>query len=379
MTAFPAAASTSDSLAAVLAGREDGVILDGFAFDGGRAIVGAGPARLVEGSWDDWAGLEEIWRAGRASATGDGGVAGWFDYDGNFRFGVFPRWSRCAVSYADVSIVPRAHFTAGLGEDDWVDLVARAHEYIAAGDIYQVNLTHTLTSPWEAAPGGFYPLFRGTDPAPCSSFLSFGDTAVLSASPETFLRIEEDRVTTRPIKGTRPRGADAFTDASAAGELVSSPKERAELVMITDLLRNDLGQVCEYGSVRVPVLCGLETFAHVHHLVSTVEGRLRPGTTPFSALRACYPGGSITGAPKKRAREIIAELEPSPRGLYTGAIGFVDWSGRAVFSIVIRTLVIRAGNATYGVGAGIVADSDPRREYAETLQKAAGLFAACGA
>jgi anthranilate/para-aminobenzoate synthase component I len=146
--------------------------------------------------------------------------------------------------------------------------------------------------------------------------------------------------------------------------------------MITDLERNDLGQVCQYGSVHVTSLCALESFAQVHHLVSTVEGELRPEITPVQAVRACYPGGSITGAPKKRAREIIAELEPVPRGIYTGALGFFRWDGRAVFNIAIRTLVIRAGHASYGVGAGIVADSDPALEYEETLHKAAGLRAA---
>jgi anthranilate/para-aminobenzoate synthase component I len=146
--------------------------------------------------------------------------------------------------------------------------------------------------------------------------------------------------------------------------------------MITDLERNDLGQVCEYGSVQVTGLCELETFAQVHHLVSTVEGRLRPDVTPLQAVRACYPGGSITGAPKKRAREIIGELEPSPRGIYTGALGFFRADGRAVFNIAIRTLVVRNGTATYGVGAGIVADSDDVLEYEETLHKAAGLVAA---
>lgn len=376
MPVLPVAASAHPLTASVFGGRQDGVVLDGSAFSGGPAIVGAGPARILEGSRDDWSVIEEAWEEGRAAAAGDGGVAGWFDYEGNFRFGVFPSWTRCAVVYPRGSRPAHADFRPGLTMDEWTALVRRAHEYIAAGDIYQVNLTHAMSSAWDFPPGEFYPLFRGTDPAPCSAFLSLGDTAVLSASPETFLQIEGRRIMTRPIKGTRPRAADADADAAAARELLDSPKERAELVMITDLLRNDIGQVCEYGSVRVPALCHPEKFAHVHHLVSTVEGELRSGVTPFGALRACFPGGSITGAPKKRAREIIAGLERVPRGIYTGAIGFVDWSGRAVFSIAIRTLVIRGGRATYGIGAGIVSDSDPGREYAETLQKAAGLFAA---
>ena len=374
-----AAMDVARDAAAVLSGRQDGFVLDGPAFGGGFPLVAAGPELTFEGSWHDWSALEKAWDAGRARFSGDGGLAGWFDYEGNFRFGLFPSWSRGPVRYPVSDIPPSARFRAGLSEDEWVGLVRRAHDYIAAGDIYQVNLTHTLSSDWNASPGSFYRCFLGGDIPPCAAYLALGGTAVLSASPETFLRIDRGRVSTRPIKGTRPRGTDPTSDAAAARELLDSPKERAELVMITDLLRNDLGQVCEYGSVRVPSLCALETFAHVHHLVSTVEGRLRPDVSPFGAVRACYPGGSITGAPKKRAREIIAELERAPRGIYTGAIGFVDWSGQSVFSVAIRTMVVRECRATYGVGAGIVADSDPHREYAETWQKAAGLLAALGA
>jgi len=369
---------TKDSIRDVLAGSVDGVIFDGSAFGGESAIVGVRPDRILDGTSRDWAVLEEALDAGRRSGGGEGGLAGWFDYEGNFRFGVFPVWLRGRADFPAVSAPPRAHFRPGLSEKEWVSRVQRALEYIAAGDIYQVSLTHTLESSWDTPPGGFYPLFRGSDAPPCSAYLSLGDTAVLSASPETFLTIDNGVISTRPIKGTRPRGPDAISDAAAARDLLASAKERAELIMITDLLRNDLGQVCQYGSVGVPSLCRLETFAHVHHLVSTVEGRLRPGISAVAALRACYPGGSITGAPKKRATEIIRELESSPRGIYTGAIGLIDWSGRAVFSIAIRTLVVRGRRASYGVGAGIVADSDPRREYEETMDKAAGLFAALG-
>lgn len=372
---YPSKAA-ADPVAELLAGRREGVLLDGSAFCGGQTLLGTDPVRLLEGSWNDWGVLQEAWQAGREEF--DGGLAGWFDYGGNFRFGVFPSWSRGNFSCMVSELPPRVRFHPGLAEEEWIALVGRAHEYIAAGDIYQVNLTHTLEADWDASPGSFYPHLRGAAPPPCAAFLSLGDTAVLSASPETFLRIDGSRILTRPIKGTRPRGADAQSDTAAAGALLGSAKERAELVMITDLLRNDIGQVCCYGSVQVPELCRLETFAHVHHLVSTVEGTLRPGVTPFDAVRACYPGGSITGAPKKRAREIIAELEKSPRGIYTGAIGYVDWAGNAVFSIAIRTLVVRGGRASFGVGAGIVADSDPRSEYAETLQKAAVLFSALG-
>ena len=359
----------------VLSGAADGVIFDGIAF-GRPALVASGPEQVMEGGWDDWGKLEERWRSGRRGMS-DGGLAGWFDYQGNFRFGVFPSWSRAELDLsAPLLPAARTDFQAGVPLDVWIERVRRAQEYIAAGDIYQVNLTHTLTAPWERGAGDFYRRLREASPAPCSAFLRLGDTVVASASPESFISIDGRRILTRPIKGTRVREHEARADAEAARELLGSAKEKAELVMITDLERSDLGQVCAYGSVKVTALCALETFEHVHHLVSTIEGTLRDEVSPLQALRACYPGGSITGAPKKRAREIIAELEESPRGIYTGALGFIDWRGRAVFSIAIRTLVVRAGLASYGVGAGIVADSDPRLEYEETLHKAAGLFAA---
>ena len=379
MSSRGAGKSAGKSVGRILSGvAEGGVILDGPAF-GGPSLIGESPDKILQGGWNDWGILEEAFSSGATSAKGDGGLAGWIDYEGNFRFGVFREWQREFVQWPAGEQPADVHFRAGMSESDWMHRVHRVHEYIAAGDIYQVNLTHTLSAPWDSSPGNFYPRFRGAHPAPCSAFLSLGDTTVLSASPEVFLDMADGRIVTKPIKGTRPRGADRVSDEAALRDLVGSAKERAELVMITDLLRNDLGQVCRYGTVDVPVLCRPETFPHVHHLVSTVEGSLRPGVSPIAALRACFPGGSITGAPKKRAREIIAELETSPRGIYTGAIGFIDWTGRAVFSIAIRTLVIRGGVATYGVGAGIVADSDPHREYEETLHKAAGLFAALAA
>jgi len=343
------------------------VLFDGEGFGG---VAATDPEAILEGGWEDWGLLEEA-----ISVGSEGGLAGWFDYDGNFRFGDFSTWTEspaCAAPGPWGRPGP-ADFSSGLGKEEWMQLVGRAKDYIAAGDIYQINLTRTLSAPWSEDPAAFYPRLRRASPAPYACFLRLGDTTVLSASPECFLRINGRRIMTRPIKGTRPRGAD---DAAVIEELLGSEKERAELVMITDLERNDLGQVCEFGSVRVTALCQLQSFAQVHHLVSEVEGRLRAEVTPVQALRACYPGGSITGAPKKRAREIIAELEPTPRGIYTGAIGFFRRDGSAVFNIAIRTLIVRDGRATYGVGAGLVADSDPASEYEETRHKAAGLFAA---
>ncbi|MFZ4483536.1 MAG: aminodeoxychorismate synthase component I [Chthoniobacterales bacterium] len=363
----------ADALGALLAGEMDGVIFDGAGFSP-RPFAGREPAEIIEGGPDDWALLDE---AVERNQGRPGGWAGWFGYAGDFRFARFTRWWPVPGDFpSGVAPCPRPDFIPGLSRSAWMARVDRAKEYIAAGDIYQVNLTHTLTAEWPGEAGGFYPRLRAASPAPFSCFLRLGDTVVLSSSPECFLRIDGHRILTQPIKGTRPRGATGAADAAAAQELSASPKERAELVMITDLERNDLGQVCDYGSVRVTGLCELETFAQVHHLVSTIEGTLRPGVSVVEAVRACYPGGSITGAPKKRAREIIRELEPDPRGLYTGALGFFSGDGTAILNIAIRTLVVQDGRANFGIGAGIVADSDPAGEYEETRQKAAGLFAA---
>ena len=362
-------------LEALLAGGAEGALFDGAGF--GAPLVATRPDAVLEGGWTDWKILAAALRAGRKTGA-PGGLAGWFDYEGNFLFGVFPSWSRAEAPWPAVEELPgSADFRPTVGPEEWVRRVGRVRDYISAGDIYQVNLTHALTARWDPPPGSLYERLRAASPAPYSCFLRLGDTAVLSASPECFLRIAGRRILTEPIKGTRPRGSDPRADEALARELVSSPKERAELVMITDLERNDLGRVCEYGSVRVPSLCRLESFAQVHHLVSTVEGALRPDVSALQALRACFPGGSITGAPKKRAREIIAELEGAPRGIYTGAVGFFGWDGSAIFNIAIRTLVLRGGTATFGIGAGIVADSCPALEYEETLHKAAGLLAAC--
>ena len=214
-------------------------------------------------------------------------------------------------------------------------------------------------------------------PAPYAGLLCVEDRVIACSSPELFLQMEGREAVTRPIKGTRPRGGDAAGDAAAARELWDSAKERAELVMITDLERNDLGRVCEYGSVEVRELLKLERYAQVHHLVSTVAGRLRADAGHIDALRACFPGGSVTGAPKMRAREIIAELEPVSRGVYTGAMGYLGYDGHSAFNIPIRTAVLEAdGRAHFHAGAGIVADSQPRKEWEETLWKAAGLLRA---
>ena len=273
----------------------------------------------------------------------------------------------CASVAAPASNFSRAEFIA---------VVGRAQNYIRAGDIYQVNLSHRLT-----AAGGFsgwelYEKLSVVSPAPFSAFLDCDDFQIASSSPEQFLRLSGAHMVTRPIKGTRPRAADATRDAQLAYELQTSAKELAELVMITDLLRNDLGKVCVYGSVQVPELAKLEKFAQVQHLVSTVEGRLRKNVTHFAAFASCFPGGSITGAPKFRAMEIIDELEPVSRGPYCGAIGYFGFNRESQLNIAIRTAVCTAKKIHFNVGAGIVADSDPVAEYEETLAKAAGFLAA---
>jgi para-aminobenzoate synthetase component 1 len=263
----------------------------------------------------------------------------------------------------------RSNFT----HDEYIVALRRVKEYIAAGDIYQANLTQRLSAPLATTPWDLYRRLTETNPAPFSAFFETPDCAVVSCSPERFLQVRGREVETRPIKGTRPRGATPEEDARLAAELVASEKDRAENVMIVDLERNDLGRVCEYGSVHVPELFGLESYATVHHLVSTVRGRLREGTTALDCLRASFPGGSITGAPKVRSMEIIEELEPTRRGIYTGAIGYLCFSGDMDVNIVIRTVVVKGGTAYFQVGGGIVADSDPEAEYEETLDKARAL------
>jgi para-aminobenzoate synthetase component 1 len=217
---------------------------------------------------------------------------------------------------------------------------------------------------------------RTCNPAPFAGYFDLGDFALASASPERFVRLVEGRVETRPIKGTRPRGATPADDARRRNELLASAKDRAENVMIIDLLRNDLGRVCRYGSVQVEAVCRLESYATVHHLVSEVRGQLRPGLGAIDLLRATFPGGSVTGAPKIRAMEIIAELEPTARGPYCGCLGYVGFDGTMDTNILIRTFTAGRGWVQFPVGGGIVADSEPETEYQETLHKAAGLLRA---
>jgi aminodeoxychorismate synthase component I len=362
------------------------------------SIIAARPVEWLRGDFDrDWRTLRDALQARARDAGADDGLphgfaAGYVDYDGAFCFGIYEdalifrhadqRWLEVGDlrsrlrDPAPRPPEPGPQFQPHLTREHFCAMAARAQEYIAAGDIYQVNLAHRFSAAWHGDAFALYESLRHYSPAPHSAFLDFGARCVLSASPETFLRFSGRAVRTRPIKGTRPRRAEPTADEKSAYDLITSPKEIAELVMITDLERNDLGQVCDYGSVCVTELLKLERYEQVFHLVSTVEGRLRAGVDHVAALRACFPGGSITGAPKQRAREIIAELEPEPRGLYTGAIGWLGFNGESQFSIAIRTVVIDEGCAHFHVGAGIVADSIPEREWDETLDKAAGILLA---
>jgi para-aminobenzoate synthetase component 1 len=251
----------------------------------------------------------------------------------------------------------------------------RVLEYIAAGDVFQINLSQRFSAEGQIEPLDLFLRLGAISPAPFSAFLHWRDLAVVSASPELFYRTRGELVVTRPIKGTRPRGGDVQEDCQLAQELATSAKDRAELTMIVDLERNDLGRVCQYGTVRVIDPLAVESFAQVHHLVATVEGRLRPEVGPVDVIRAVFPGGSISGAPKIRAMQIIDELEPCRRSLYTGAIGYLSQGGASAFNIAIRTMLIAGNQASYQVGGGIVADSEPEAEYEETLHKGRGLRA----
>jgi para-aminobenzoate synthetase component I len=258
----------------------------------------------------------------------------------------------------------------------YLDAVARVREYIRAGDIFQANISQRFQSALTEPPFELYRRLRQRNPAPFAAYLGFDEVTVLSASPERFLRLGEKQrlVETRPIKGTRPRGLGPMHDAALGRALAESAKDRAENVMIVDLLRNDLSRVCRPGTVRVPELFALEHHPTVHHLVSTVLGELEPDADAVDLIRAAFPGGSITGAPKVRAMEIIAELEPTQRGVYCGSIGYLSATGTMDTSIVIRTYVALGEQVYFQAGGGIVADSDVELEYRETLDKARGLI-----
>lgn len=263
---------------------------------------------------------------------------------------------------------------SNFSKDSYVRAVKKAKEYIKSGDIYQVNLSQRFTASMRIEPFTLYRILRDINPAPFACYLNFGNAKVVSASPERFIKKENRHIQTRPIKGTRPRGKTAEDDSYMRKELVNSTKDRAENLMIIDLERNDLGRICEYGSVKVTEFMVCERYSTVYHLVSTIEGILREEVDAIECMINCFPGGSITGAPKIRSMEIIEELEPVKRGIYTGAIGYISFNGNMDTSIVIRTFLIKGKKIYFNVGGGIVYDSDPEAEYQETLDKAKALI-----
>lgn len=281
--------------------------------------------------------------------------------------------SRLAPQYA---VRGPKGLTSNFCEAGYLDAVRRAIEYVWAGDVFQVNLAQRLLYPASEDPVTLYLRLRSRNPAPFAGFFDLGHTAILSASPERFLRVHAGQVEARPIKGTRRRTARPEADLFAAAELRQSEKDRAENVMIVDLLRNDLSRVCLPESVQVSQLCQVERYAFVQHLVSAVCGRLGPEHGPIDLVRAAFPGGSVTGAPKVRTMEIIAELEPTARGPYCGSLGYVGFDGAMDLNILIRTITAAGGWWQAPVGGGIVAQSDPRSEYEETWHKAEGLLRA---
>ncbi|MEX1117777.1 MAG: anthranilate synthase component I family protein [Terrimicrobiaceae bacterium] len=380
-----------ESVAHSLRSKRGFVFLDSsLAGPGARSFLGAEPGVVMTGGSHDWPAFEAALASRRRSAHDPFGAAvGWVGFDGNFCFGFFDqlhvfdhdsgRWGGDPPPSAGMperSPMGFPKFQVTTRPADFVGAVTRAKAYIAAGDIYQVCLSHPLRCEFSGDAYPYYEALRHVSPAPYSAFLDLEGTQVASASPECFLRMNQRDILTQPIKGTRRRELDTLQDDRAARELLSSAKESAELIMITDLERNDLGRVCEYGSVHVTELLKLEKFRQVHHLLSTIRGTLRPDVSHAAALQACFPGGSISGAPKKRALEIIRELEPWTRGIYTGAIGYFGYHEESQFSIAIRTAIFREGHGELGMGAGIVADSLPDMEWQETLDKAAGLIAA---
>jgi len=263
-----------------------------------------------------------------------------------------------------------------VSRDQFEQMVRTAKEYIAAGDIYQVVLSQRFEASIATDPFTVYRALRHVNPSPYMYFLRIGGRSIVGSSPEMLVRVEGRRVETHPIAGTRPRGRNDEEDVRLAEELKRNEKERAEHVMLVDLGRNDVGRVAEYGSVRVPTYMTLERYSHVMHLVSIVEGKLKEEHDRLDALVACFPAGTVSGAPKVRAMEIIAELENRRRGVYAGAVGYLDFAGNLDFCITIRTVLIEKGRAYVQAGAGIVADSNPAAEYEETRDKARAVIRA---
>ena len=287
---------------------------------------------------------------------------------------------------AELPSLDRMAFHPDQTREAYLERVRRCQVYIAAGDIYQANLSHRFTlqppvsysdtTDRQSYEQELYRRLQAVNPSPFSGLLHFDDVTLISSSPERLVRLHNRQADTRPIAGTRPRGCDDRDDQRLIGELLANEKERAEHLMLVDLERNDLGRVCQFGSVQVDEFMAIEQYSHVSHIVSNVSGTLRPEATPFDLIRSLFPGGTITGVPKIRCMEIIEELEPVRRGPYTGSFGYISWNGDLDLNIIIRTLVWCQGKGYLQVGAGIVADSDPAKEYEETIQKAQAFVSA---
>jgi aminodeoxychorismate synthase component I len=381
--------------------RDRPVVLDSAAvpgFGATKTLIGWDPVEVISGGFAEIAKLA-VRHSELTGAGSQGALIGTIDYEGAWSFAYYPElavfdhdcgtWGNSpptpgilntgsANTTIELCEFARA-FTSDVAQRDYEARVRIAQEHIAAGNIYQVNLAHEFRAPFTGSPADYFLKLRESTRAPHCAFLDQGHRQIASASPECFLQLRQQAIVTSPIKGTRPRGESDAEDARFASELIASPKERAELLMITDLERNDLGQVCEPGSIKVLELFALRRHSHVLHLVSTIWGELRHEIGHVEALASCFPGGSITGAPKLSAMRIIHEIERRDRGLYTGAIGYLGMDGESRFSIAIRTMIFENGEAHFHVGAGIVADSDPEAEYRETLVKARSLLETAGA
>jgi anthranilate synthase component I len=289
------------------------------------------------------------------------------------------RLRHAGASYPDVldpATLVEDDFVSGFTREGFIDAVKRSKDYIAAGDVFQVVLSQRLSVPFRARPVDVYRALRALNPSPYMFFLDLGATQVVGSSPEILVRQQGDEITVRPIAGTRPRGATPEADAALEAELLADPKERAEHLMLIDLGRNDVGRVAEPGTVEVGEQFVIERYSHVMHIVSEVTGKLKPGLSYADVLKATFPAGTVSGAPKIRALEIIRELEPIRRNIYSGAVGYIGWHGDADTAIAIRTAVIQDGRLHVQAGAGIVFDSDPEREWEETMDKGRALFRA---
>jgi len=273
-------------------------------------------------------------------------------------------------------VLDESHFVSGFTHDGFIAAVEQSKEYIRAGDIFQVVLSQRLSVPFNARPVDVYRALRALNPSPYMYFLDVGDVQVVGSSPEILVRLEQGEVTVRPIAGTRPRGKTHDEDVALEAELLADPKERAEHLMLIDLGRNDTGRVSEAGTVQVGEQFVIERYSHVMHIVSEVTGKLLPGLSYADVLRATFPAGTVSGAPKIRALEVIRELEPIKRNVYAGSIGYIGWHGDADTAIAIRTAVIKDGRLHVQAGAGIVYDSDPEKEWDETMNKGRALFRA---